>query len=73
MPLDVLLGRDHLVIAEIAQAHDGNLDVAHELIDSAARAGAHAVKFGVPTNAAFLIKYKVTGVASSCAPPKLKR
>lgn len=45
MPLDVLLGRDHLVIAEIAQAHDGNLDVAHELIDSAARAGAHAVKF----------------------------
>jgi N-acetylneuraminate synthase len=45
MPQDVLLGRDHLVIAEIAQAHDGNVDAAHRLIDSAAVAGVHAVKF----------------------------
>jgi N-acetylneuraminate synthase len=45
MPQDVLLGRDHLVIAEIAQAHDGNVDVAHQLIDSASAAGVHAVKF----------------------------
>jgi len=45
MPTDVLLGRDHLVIAEIAQAHDGNLDAAMQLIEAAARAGAHVVKF----------------------------
>lgn len=41
----VLLGRDHLVIAEVAQAHDGEIAVVHQLIDAAARAGAHAVKF----------------------------
>lgn len=45
MPQDVLLGRDHLVIAEIAQAHDGDIDAAHRLIASAAAAGIHAVKF----------------------------
>lgn len=45
MPNDVLLGNDHLVIAEIAQAHDGSVDAAHRLIDIAARAGATAVKF----------------------------
>jgi N,N'-diacetyllegionaminate synthase len=41
----VLLGKDHLVIAEVAQAHDGNLSVVHQLVDAVARAGAHAVKF----------------------------
>lgn len=45
MSRDVLLGRDHLVIAEVAQAHDGDLNVAHKLIDLASRAGAHVVKF----------------------------
>lgn len=33
------------MIAEIAQAHDGSLGQAHAYIDSAARAGADAVKF----------------------------
>lgn len=33
------------VIAEIAQAHDGSLGMAHTYIDCAARAGADAVKF----------------------------
>lgn len=33
------------VIAEIAQAHDGSLGMAHAYIDCAARAGADAVKF----------------------------
>jgi len=42
---NVLLGRDHLVIAEVAQAHDGDLNVAHKLIDLASGAGAHVVKF----------------------------
>lgn len=45
MPGDVLLGQDHLVVAEVAQAHDGDSAAAHRLIDSAAAAGAHAVKF----------------------------
>jgi N-acetylneuraminate synthase len=45
VPKDVLLGKDHLIVTEIAQAHDGRLDAAHRLIDAAARAGAHAVKF----------------------------
>lgn len=34
-----------VVIAEIAQAHDGSLGRAHAYIDAAAGAGAHAVKF----------------------------
>jgi N-acetylneuraminate synthase len=34
-----------LVIAEVAQAHDGSLGAAHAYIDAAARAGAGAVKF----------------------------
>lgn len=33
------------IIAEIAQAHDGSLGMAHAYIDAAARAGADAVKF----------------------------
>lgn len=33
------------VIAEVAQAHDGSLGMAHAFIETAARAGAHAVKF----------------------------
>lgn len=33
------------VIAEIAQAHDGSLGMAHSYIDAAAKAGADAVKF----------------------------
>lgn len=34
-----------LVIAEVAQNHDGSLGTAHSYIDAAARAGADAVKF----------------------------
>ncbi len=34
-----------LIIAEIAQAHDGSLGLAHAYIDAVARAGADAVKF----------------------------
>ena len=34
-----------LVIAEVAQAHDGSLGMAHAFIDAAARAGADAIKF----------------------------
>ncbi len=33
------------VIAEVAQSHDGSLDVAHDYIDAIASAGAHGVKF----------------------------
>jgi N-acetylneuraminate synthase len=33
------------VIAEVAQAHDGSLGLAHAFIDSAAQAGADAIKF----------------------------
>jgi N,N'-diacetyllegionaminate synthase len=33
------------VIAEIAQAHDGSLGIAHKFIDAIAKAGADAVKF----------------------------
>jgi N,N'-diacetyllegionaminate synthase len=38
-------GHPCLVIAEIAQAHDGSLGTAHAYIDAAAKAGADAVKF----------------------------
>lgn len=34
-----------LVVAEVAQAHDGSLGTAHAFIDAAADAGAHVVKF----------------------------
>lgn len=33
------------IVAEVAQAHDGSLGFAHAFIDSAARAGADAIKF----------------------------
>jgi N,N'-diacetyllegionaminate synthase len=41
------IGRAHpaLIIAEVAQAHDGSVNVAHAFIDSAAAAGADAIKF----------------------------
>lgn len=38
-------GQRALIIAEIAQAHDGSLGLAHQMIDAAADAGADAVKF----------------------------
>ena len=34
-----------LIIAEVAQAHDGSLGMAHKFIDAAAKAGADAIKF----------------------------
>jgi len=38
-------GHPCLIIAEVAQAHDGSLGTAHAYVDAAARAGADAVKF----------------------------
>ncbi len=38
-------GHPCLVVAEVAQAHDGSLGAAHAYIDAAANAGADAVKF----------------------------
>lgn len=38
-------GHPALIIAEVAQAHDGSVNVAHAFIDSIAEAGADAVKF----------------------------
>src|SRR5215470_15470826 len=37
--------RHCMIIAEVAQAHDGSLGMAHAYIDAAAHAGADAVKF----------------------------
>ena len=34
-----------LIIAEVAQAHEGSLGMAHAYIDAAAKAGAGAIKF----------------------------
>ncbi len=42
---EVRAGAGCLLIAEIAQAHDGSLGMAHAYIDAAANAGADAVKF----------------------------
>lgn len=39
------LGAAPLIIAEIAQAHDGSLGMAHAFIDAVADAGADAIKF----------------------------
>jgi N-acetylneuraminate synthase len=41
----LLKARPCLVVAEIAQAHDGSLGTAHAYIDAVAKAGAGAVKF----------------------------
>ena len=38
-------GRPCLIVAEVAQAHDGSLGMAHAFIDAVADAGADAVKF----------------------------
>ncbi len=38
-------GQPALIIGEVAQAHDGNLNLAHAYIDAIADAGADAVKF----------------------------
>jgi len=37
--------QDTFIIAEVAQAHDGNINFAHAFIDALAETGAHAVKF----------------------------
>ncbi|MBM4429428.1 MAG: N-acetylneuraminate synthase, partial [Chloroflexi bacterium] len=38
-------GEPCLIVAEVAQAHDGSLGMAHAFIDAIAKAGADAVKF----------------------------
>ena len=38
-------GQPCLIVAEVAQAHDGSLGTAHAYIDAIADSGAHAVKF----------------------------
>lgn len=38
-------GQETFIIAEVAQAHEGSLGLAKSFVDSAAAAGAHAVKF----------------------------
>ena len=38
-------GKPCLIIAEVAQAHDGSLGMAHAFIDAVANTGADAVKF----------------------------
>jgi N-acetylneuraminate synthase len=41
----MLTDRRPLIIAEVAQSHDGSLGMAHAFVDAAARAGAGAIKF----------------------------
>jgi N-acetylneuraminate synthase len=55
------LGHEHpcYVIAEAGVNHNGSVDLAHKLIDEAARAGAHAVKFQT---------FRASKVASAIAP-----
>ncbi len=43
--LGFVFGGECLIVAEVAQAHDGSLGTAHAYIDAAAAAGAGAVKF----------------------------
>jgi len=38
------IGAPSLIVAEVAQAHDGSLGMAHGFIDAVASAGADAVK-----------------------------
>ncbi len=45
MKREVLIDGRCTVIAEVAQAHDGSLGMAHAFIDAAAHAGADAIKF----------------------------
>jgi N,N'-diacetyllegionaminate synthase len=42
---EIRQGKRPFVIAEVAQAHDGSLGMAHSFIDIAAEAGADAIKF----------------------------
>lgn len=42
---DIHEGSPCLIVAEVAQAHDGSLGMAHSFVDAIAKAGADAVKF----------------------------
>lgn len=44
-PLGFTVNQNTFVIAEVAQTHDGNLNVAHAFIDAVAKTGADAIKF----------------------------
>lgn len=43
--MNLLDAKPCLVVAEVAQSHDGSLGLAHAFIDAVARAGADAIKF----------------------------
>ncbi len=43
--LEILQSGKCFIIAEVAQAHDGSLGIAHAFIDAAAESGADAIKF----------------------------
>src|SRR5438067_6177103 len=43
--LSVGPGHPALIVAEVAQAHDGSLGTAHAYIDAVAKTGAQAIKF----------------------------
>lgn len=45
MKLTFTKGQTPYIIAEIAQAHDGNINFAHAFIDAVAKTGANAIKF----------------------------
>jgi N-acetylneuraminate synthase len=43
--VEIGLGQPPYIIAEVGSNHNGDMDLCHRLIDAAAAAGAHAVKF----------------------------
>ena len=55
---NVIVGPDHpaYIIAEIGSNHNGDMDLCRRLIDSAADAGAHAVKFQSWTESSLIAK-----------------
>jgi N,N'-diacetyllegionaminate synthase len=55
---NVIVGPDHpaYIIAEIGSNHNGDMDLCRRLIDSAAAAGAHAVKFQSWTASSLIAK-----------------
>lgn len=44
-PLTFKTGQNTFIVAEVAQAHDGNINFAHAFIEAVAKTGAQAIKF----------------------------